>query len=128
MIDDYSINYYVDAAAPTKMCIRDRWISPTIDLSYVSSYTSLTGSATTPGTSSVAYETRTSSNGTTWSGWQALSGSNIQSTANRYIQVRATLTASASNAETPTLASIAIGYNGDTTCLLYTSIGGNQSQ
>lgn len=91
------------------------WISPTIDLSYVSSYTTLTGSATTPGTSSVAYETRTSSNGTSWSGWQALSGSNIQSTANRYIQVKATLSASASNAETPTLASIAIGYNGDTT-------------
>lgn len=91
------------------------WTSPIIDLTYVSSYTTLTGGETTPGTSDISYETRTSSNGTSWSGWQALSGSTIQSTANRYIQVKATLTASASDVDTPTLSSISIGYNGDTT-------------
>ncbi len=91
------------------------WSSNTIDLTYVNSFTSLTSTKSTPGASTITYETRTSSNGTTWSGWQSVSGTTIASTANRYIQVRATFTADSGNVDTPTLNDITITYNGDTT-------------
>lgn len=91
------------------------WISPSIDQTYVSSYTSLIGTATTPGTSSVAFQTRTSSDGLSWSSWQSLSGNSIQSSPQRYIQVKATLTADTGNADTPVLQGFTITYTGDTT-------------
>lgn len=91
------------------------WTSQAIDLTYVSSFTSLTATTTTPGTSSVTYETRTSADGNSWSGWQSVSGTTIASSANRYIQVRATLSASSGNSATPTLSDITITYASDTT-------------
>lgn len=91
------------------------WTSGTIDLTYVSSFTSLTATSSTPGASSITYETRTSADGSTWAGWQSVSGSTIASTANRYIQVRATLNADTGNADTPILSDITITYAGDST-------------
>ncbi|KXK09256.1 MAG: Chitinase A1 precursor [Microgenomates bacterium OLB23] len=91
------------------------WTSQIIDLSYVSAFGDLTVTDSTPGTSSVTYETRTSDDGTTWSSWQALSVSSIQSTPNRYIQVRATLTADTGNADTPVINDMTINYTGDVT-------------
>lgn len=91
------------------------WSSGTIDLTYVSSFSSLTSTKTTPGTSTITYETRTSADASTWSSWQSVSGSTIASSANRYIQIRATLNADTGNAATPTLSDVTITYNGDTT-------------
>lgn len=89
------------------------WTSDVMDLSYVSAFTTLSYTAETPSNTSVSFETRTSSDKLTWSSWQSLSGSNIASSANRYIQVRATLASSGSQANTPVLKSITINYTGD---------------
>lgn len=89
------------------------WTSGAIDLSHVSSWTSLSSSATTPGDSSISLETRSGSNGVTWSNWQALSGSSIQSPAARYMQIRATLTATTDRSATPVISSLTINYTGD---------------
>lgn len=89
------------------------WTSNTIDMTYVQSFTSLTSSIVTPDDSSVAFETRTSSDQLTWSGWQAVSGGVIASTPARYIQVRATLTASTGRTQTPTINSVQVNYVGD---------------
>ncbi len=91
------------------------WTSGTIDLTFVRSYSTLTATTTTPGTSTVTFETRTSADGSTWSSWQSLSGNSIQSAANRYIQVRATLTADSGNDQTPILSDFTITYTQDDT-------------
>jgi hypothetical protein len=89
------------------------WTSDVQDLTYVSSWTSLTGTTTTPSDSAVSYETRSSADQLTWTSWQGLSGDEIQSTAQRYLQVRATLTASTDRASAPTLHSATVSYVGD---------------
>lgn len=91
------------------------WTSDVIDLTYVASFTSLTASTTTPDDSAVTFETRSSSDAASWSSWQSLSGSSIQSSANRYIQVRATLSASTDLDDAPSVQSITITYTGDET-------------
>lgn len=91
------------------------WTSDAIDLSYVSSWTSITTTQTTPSDSSIALETSSSSDKTTWSNWQSVSGTTIPSSAARYVKVRATLTSSSSHSEGPTLSSIVITYVGDGT-------------
>lgn len=91
------------------------WTSSVMDLSYVSSWTSLAATAVTPGTSSISYETRSSADNSTWSSWQSVSSGTIASPVNRYIQVKATLTSSAGQAETPVLHDVTINYAGDTT-------------
>lgn len=89
------------------------WTSNSIDTTYVQSFTSLTSSISTPGDSSVAFETRTSSDQITWSEWQAVSGSTVLSPAARYVQIRATLTASTGRTQTPTINSVQLNYVGD---------------
>ncbi len=91
------------------------WTSGVLDYTYVSSFTTLSASTTTPSDSSISYETRTSTDRTTWSSWQAVSGGNIASPARRYIQIRATLTSSTGQSATPTLSSITLNYEGDIT-------------
>lgn len=91
------------------------WVSDVMDLTYVSSWTSLTASTTTPGDSSVTFETRSSANRTSWTSWQSVSGGIISSTAQRYLQVRATLHASTDQSITPVLSDVTVTYAGDTT-------------
>ena len=91
------------------------WTSDVYDLSYVSAWNDITAQVTTPGNSNVQFETRSSSNKSSWSAWQALSGTTIQSPVARYIQVRATLTATSDRQQTPTLSGFTIGYTGDST-------------
>ena len=91
------------------------WISPVEDLTYVTAWTSLVETATKPGDSSISYETRTSADKVTWGEWTAVAGTTIGSSVNRYIQVRATLTASTDRTETPTLTALTINYQGDVT-------------
>ncbi len=91
------------------------WTSDTIDLTYVSSWNSLTAGSTTPGNSSITFETRTSADKSTWTSWASVSGSTVSSSAQRYIQIRATLNSTSDQTQTPTLNSISISYEGDTT-------------
>lgn len=91
------------------------WTSESIDLTYVDSWDSFDVTELTPGDSSITFETRTSSDQVSWSSWQSVSGSTIQSAENRYIQVRATLNATTDRTQTPTLLSVSIDYTGDET-------------
>ena len=91
------------------------WTSDTIDLTYVSSWNSLIGTTSVPGGSSISFHTRTSSNKVTWSGWDSVVNNLIGSTAARYIQMKATLTSSGDQSQTPILYGATISYNGDTT-------------
>jgi len=91
------------------------WTSAVMDQTYVASWTSLTASVTTPSDSTITYETRTSTDKVTWSSWEAVSGGTIASPVRRYIQVKATLTASTGQSVSPTLASVTITYAGDST-------------
>ncbi|MFA6512260.1 MAG: fibronectin type III domain-containing protein [Patescibacteria group bacterium] len=98
------------------------WISAPIDLDYVSSFTDLTATTTTPGGTSVAYVTRTSDDSVSWSDWATVVGGAIASPANRYMQVKATLTSDDTN--TPTLSDFTITYESDSTDPIQPSIVG----
>lgn len=89
------------------------WTSETIDLTYVASWTSLTSTVTTPSDSAITYETRTSADRITWSSWEAVASGVIASPVNKYIQIRATLSATTDRTQTPTLQSIVINFVGD---------------
>lgn len=89
------------------------WLSEVYDLRFVTSFNALNITGTTPSDSSLSFETRTSTDRETWSMWQTVSGTTIQSPANRYIQVRATLESSTDNTQTPVLYSMTIDYVGD---------------
>lgn len=89
------------------------WISEPIDFTYVSSFSTLTASTSTPSDSSISIQTRSSADKITWSSWQALSGENIQSAANRYLQVKVVFNASSDRTQTPVLYDLTINYTGD---------------
>lgn len=89
------------------------WTSEIKDLGYVSNFGTFSSTATTPSDSSITYETRTSSDALNWEDWQTVSGGVIASSAQRYLQVRATLIASSGSASTPTLSEINVSYTGD---------------
>lgn len=91
------------------------YISSVSDLSYVSGWSSINISSTTPSDSSILIQTRTSSDQITWTSWQSLSIGQIASPTNRYIQFKVILYASSSLTATPTLKSISVEYIGDNT-------------
>ncbi|USN53605.1 MAG: fibronectin type III domain-containing protein [Candidatus Nomurabacteria bacterium] len=103
----YRFNTETDAYIPSA-----NWVSPIIDLTYVSSFTSFGDSATTPGSTSFTYESRTSDDKVNWSAWQTITGgTSIQSPTNRYIQIKITFNSDDTN--TPTLSSFSITYEKD---------------
>jgi N-acetylneuraminic acid mutarotase len=89
------------------------WTSSTLDLFYVYSWTSLVATTSTPSDSLVSFETRSSTDGESWSSWQAVSGTTIQSSAARYLQIRANFSASSDRSQTPVLYDLTINYTGD---------------
>lgn len=89
------------------------WISQPYDLQYVDSWTSLTSTTQTPLDSAVVFQTRSSSDGNTWTGWEDVIGSSIASPPNRYIQIRAALYATSDQSKTPLIEDISITYVGD---------------
>lgn len=91
------------------------WISDTLDLTYVSSWAGLTSSSSTPSDSSIAFQTRSSADQLTWTSWQNVVSGTIASTAQRYLQIKAILSASTDKATTPVLFDVTVNYNGDTT-------------
>lgn len=103
------LTYTIDSH---KYLASGEYISPAIDLTYASAWNSLTTSEDTPGDSSISVQVRTSANASDWSGWQTLSGS---TPANRYIQVKASLSSSTDQMETSVLSSYSINYDPDET-------------
>lgn len=89
------------------------WLSPVLNLAYVSSFGNLDLSQTTPGDTAIAAYTRTSSNGTTWDNWQLVTEGTINSAAKPYLQVRLDLTASSDQTLSPSIDSLTINYVGD---------------
>jgi hypothetical protein len=70
------------------------FVSCPIDAEDVTTWGNLTWAADTPAGTSLSFQTRSSSDGATWSAWSdplTSSASPIQSPANRYLQYRATL-------------------------------------
>jgi len=108
------------------------WTSAINDLGYVSAFGDLTSTATIPGDSSIAIQTRTSTDKLVWTAWQDLSGSAIQSAVGRYIQTKVTVNATSDRTQTPVLDQIVINYTGDeiaptnpnTISALSTQVGG----
>ena len=90
------------------------YLSKTLDLSHVDTWGNFTPIETKPTNTTVTYETRTSNDQSSWSGWQAVSGSTIQSPVARYIQVKITL-ATSDGASTPTVGKFTIAYNSEET-------------
>lgn len=90
------------------------YISEAHDLSQVSSFVSFVTTNATPANTSLVYETRTSTDATSWSSWEAVVGTTIASPANRYLQVRITL-ATSNGVSTPTVSDYTITYNNSDT-------------
>ncbi len=113
----HKFNYETDDYVPAVT-----WVSPTIDLHYVSSFTSLTSNSTLNG-NSINLWTRTSDNGADWSTWAAVSGTTIASNPNRYIQVKAQLN-SAAGTSAPVLDDLTITYEKDSTAPTNPTVSG----
>jgi N-acetylneuraminic acid mutarotase len=90
------------------------WTSPTYDLMYVESWGELVADTVINSDSQVSVETRSSSDGITWSSWESLSGSSVPSLENRYFQVRALLISSSDQNNTPLWGGFTLNYISDT--------------
>ncbi len=109
------------------------WISATQDLEYVSAWEQLTATHPTPGTSSISFALRSSTDQVTWSDWETVvSGATSDSTTQdlssidtleaRYVQIRVIFTSDGSN--TPTLSDVAVTYTKDGTAPTNPTISG----
>lgn len=99
---DMSTDKYADSVS---------WISDALDLNWVESFTSFAATDTTPGSSSIAYASRSSTDQVNWSSWATITGGSITSPARRYVQIRVTLTSDGTN--TPTVSDFTITYEKD---------------
>ncbi|MFH2097495.1 MAG: hypothetical protein ABII24_03050 [bacterium] len=99
---DMSTNQYADSAT---------WISDTLDLNWVESFTTFTATDSAPGASSIAYASRSSTDRVNWSSWATIAAGSISSPARRYVQIRVTLTSDGTN--TPTVSDFTITYEKD---------------
>lgn len=87
-----------------------------LDLTYVSSWTSLIADVVNPDDSTVEIETRVSTDGTFWSSWNQVVGTEIASTTgSRYLQVKTTLNASSDESISPVVNSLSLTYDSDLT-------------
>lgn len=90
------------------------YVSETLDVSQATNWTSFIANDTIPANTSILYETRTSTDANAWSAWGAVSGTTINSPAQRYIQVKITLSTS-DGVSTPTVSDYSITYNNSDT-------------
>lgn len=86
------------------------WYSPVYDNTYISAWGNFTVSDSG---SNTRYWTRTSSNNNEWEDWQLVDGITINSSVNRYLQIRVDLFGD--GATSPTVSSISVAYTGDDT-------------
>lgn len=99
---DFTTDEYLNSA---------NWISPAYDLNYVSSFASFASTSTMPGSTSIAFYSRTAADKVGWSDWAVISGGAISSPERRYIQLKVVLNSDGTN--TPTLSDYTINYSGD---------------
>lgn len=90
------------------------YVSEALDVSQASNWVSFVASDNVPANTSITYETRSSTDASSWSSWEAVSGTTIASPAQRYIQVRITL-ATSDGASTPTVYGYDVTYNNSDT-------------
>lgn len=90
------------------------YVSEALDVSQATNWVSFVVNETVPANTSTVYETRTSTDASSWSAWEAVSGTDIVSPAQRYIQVRITL-ATSDGVSTPTVSDYTITYNNSDT-------------
>lgn len=108
-------DFWTYTIAANNFVVSGTYTSQVFDFSYVSAWVSLVANSSAGGDSSILIETRSSADNVSWSSYQALSGSTIQSATNRYLQVRATLTSSTDRTITPTLSDYTVTYTSDET-------------
>lgn len=89
------------------------WQSDTIDLSYVSAFTSIASSSAVPENSWIQVQTRSATDAAHWSSWADATSGTVSSPAQRYLQVKFKM--SGNGSQTPTLNSITVNYQGDQT-------------
>jgi hypothetical protein len=91
------------------------WTSSSMDLNYVSSWNSLIGTTSSPGGSSVVFQTRTSVDQLNWSGWSTVVNNIISSSTARYLQIKAILTSTSDQSVSPKVYDFTVSFSGDTT-------------
>lgn len=90
------------------------YVSEAFDLAQATDWVSFVVNDTVPANTSIVYETRTSTDASTWSAWEVVVGTTIASPAQRYIQVQITL-ATSDGVSTPTVSDYTITYNNSDT-------------
>ena len=90
------------------------YVSEPLDVSQSTNWVSFVKNDTVPANTSIVYETRTSTDASSWSAWETVVGTAIASPAQRYIQVRITL-ATSDGVSTPTISDYTITYNNSDT-------------
>jgi hypothetical protein len=105
------LTYTVDS---NKYLSSGQWTSSTLDLTYVANWESMVLGTSAPGDSSINWNTRTSSDGTSWNNWINGVGNSIGSLPGRYLQIGVTLNASSDRSQTPVVYSLVTNYVGDT--------------
>lgn len=86
------------------------WYSKPLQYTQVQSWGSL--QATIGGTGTATIYTRSSDNGAIWDGWQAVSGTTINSLPKKYLQLKIVLSGNGSTS--PTVSNVSIQYNQET--------------
>ncbi len=97
----------------TKYLASGTYESPVFDLTYVTSWNSLTKTVNVPTGASLAFETNTSDNGSIWNGWSAVVGDTITSQPGRFIKVKIVFNSTADRLYTPTVSDFNISYVSD---------------
>ncbi|NTV40731.1 MAG: hypothetical protein HGA61_00430 [Candidatus Moranbacteria bacterium] len=90
------------------------YVSQAIDVSQVTNWVSFVVNDNKPVNTDIVYETRTSTDASNWSDWEAVADTEISSPAQRYIQVRITLSTT-DGISTPTIKDYTITYNNSDT-------------
>lgn len=95
------------------------WVSSTLDcLSAPTAWGLLSKTQTTTGTGSITYSTRSSTDGSTWDGYQAIGGGNqINSALKRYIQVKVDMTSGTTASDDISVQSISLPYTSAATLI-----------
>lgn len=95
------------------------WVSASLDcLSAPTAWGLLSKTQTTTGTGSITYSTRSSTDGSTWDGYQAIGGGNqINSALKRYIQVKVDMTSGTTASDDISVQSISLPYTSAATLI-----------
>ncbi len=83
------------------------FVSRAIDAGGITGWLTLEGATTTPANTGVAFATRTSNNGSTWSAWSNTNGTTITSPGGRYLEYRAVLV-TADTTATPLVSAVKV--------------------